>query len=75
MFPIDTHCSVILRRLGFVDREDDYEMMRRKIERLVPKEERGIASILFVEFGKDVCLTRRPKCNACPIKEFCEMKI
>jgi len=70
VIPVDTHVAVISRRLGLTKAEDP-KKIREDLHNLIPSELRRIVNLLFVEFGKDVCRTRNPRCSACPIKKFC----
>jgi endonuclease-3 len=68
---VDTHVAVISRRLGLTKSEDP-EKIREDLHRLIPINLRKNVNLLFVEFGKDVCRTFKPKCNVCPLKNYCE---
>jgi endonuclease-3 len=67
---VDTHVAVISRRLGLTKSEDP-EKIREDLHRLIPPKLRRSVNILFVEFGKDVCRTFKPKCSVCPLKNYC----
>ncbi|MDI6798582.1 MAG: endonuclease III, partial [Candidatus Aenigmarchaeota archaeon] len=67
---IDTHCKVIAKRLGLT-KSDDAERIREDLHRIVPKKYRRIINLLFVEFGKEICQTRLPRCYICPIVSLC----
>jgi endonuclease-3 len=68
---IDTHVFQVARRLGLT-KSDNPEKIREDLHKIIPEKFRLIVNLLFVEFGKEICRTIRPKCEACPIKEFCE---
>lgn len=68
--PVDTHVFVISKRLGLTN-EKTPDKVQEDLERKVPKNLQPILNCLFVEFGKDICLTRNPKHNICPIKGYC----
>jgi len=68
---VDTHVAVISRRLGLTKSEDP-EKIREDLHRLIPVKLRRSVNLLFVEFGKDVCRTVKPKCSVCPLKDYCE---
>ena len=40
---------------------------------LMPKEEQSDFCHRIVQFGRDVCSARAPKCGECPLRELCEM--
>jgi endonuclease III len=38
---------------------------------LFPKEQWGKLTDLMISHGRKICIARRPKCPACPIKQLC----
>jgi len=73
VIPVDTHVATISRRLGLTKSKDP-EKIRKDLHRIMPKRYRRIFNLLMVEFGKEVCRTRKPKCRICPIKDYCPSK-
>ena len=69
----DTHCIRICGRLGFYpeDKKDPLHT-ERVMEVLIPKEEQSDFCHRIVQFGRDVCTARAPKCAACPLKDACK---
>lgn len=68
----DTHCIRICGRLGFYPEEKkDPLYTERVMDALVPKEEQSDFCHRIVDFGRDVCTARAPRCDACPMAEFC----
>ena len=71
----DTHCIRICGRLGFYP---ESEKNPAKIEKLLDKYiEKSIQSDFchrIVLFGRDICTARAPKCDGCPMKNFCKHK-
>jgi len=49
-----------------------YEEIRNTLEKLTPEKDRYLVNLGFVRFGQDICLTRNPRCYACPLFEICE---
>jgi len=70
---VDTHVYRVSRRLGLVPKTANTPL---KVERLlikyIPKEQVHIAHHWLILHGRYVCLARTPKCNACPITQFCK---
>lgn len=69
----DTHCIRICGRLGFYpEREKNPE----KIEKILSKWVDGPVQSDFchriVQFGRDVCTARSPKCGECTLRGFCK---
>ena len=71
VLPIDTHIFRIMRRLGVADEDDDYESLRAKLERSTPPELRMKAHLALIEFGREICRSRSPRCRECPLKNIC----
>lgn len=69
---IDVHVEVCSKRLGLVRKEAKYLEIKETLESLTKEEERYLVNLGFVRFGQDICLTRNPRCYACPFFSFCE---
>lgn len=68
--PVDIHVFVISRRLGWSDKTKPHEV-ELDLEKNIPKKYWMDLNELLVRFGQDVCLTRNPKCEICPINKHC----
>lgn len=68
----DTHCIRICGRLGFYPEElkDPVKVERIMSEYLDPYEQSDFCHRI-VQFGRDVCIARSPKCAECPLGEIC----
>ena len=71
---VDVHVGVCVKRIGIVPANADVEEIRKRLEKLVPEKLRYIINNGFVEFGKEICRTRNPKCEICKIREICSFK-
>ncbi len=69
--PVDTHVHRISNRLGIADTKDPEET-ERVLEKKIPKKYWIEINRLMVEFGKNICQPRIPKCEKCPLAEFCD---
>lgn len=71
----DTHCIRICGRLGFYseDLKDPVKVEKIMSEFLAPEEQSDFCHRI-VQFGRDVCVARSPKCVDCPLSELCEGK-
>ncbi len=69
----DTHFIRIMARLGLTVGTNPFqvEMQARKI---LPPEESNDFCHRIVLFGRDICTARSPKCNECPLNNFCAKK-
>lgn len=66
----DTHMIRIANRLGLVNTKDPYKVELALRELLTP-ETSGDFCHRAVLFGRDVCDARKPKCESCPMNDFC----
>ena len=71
VLPVDVHIFRIMRRLGIAHKGDDYESLRAKIESEVSPQQRKPAHLILIEFGRQICRARNPRCGECPIGEYC----
>lgn len=69
--PVDTHVHRISNRLGIADTKDPEET-EKVLEEEIPKKYWIEINRLMVEFGKNICQPRIPKCEKCPLTEFCD---
>ena len=69
--PVDTHVHRISNRLGIADTNDPEET-EKILEEEIPKKYWIEINRLMVEFGKNICQPRIPKCEECPLTEFCD---
>lgn len=69
----DTHCIRICGRLGFYPEElkDPVKVERIMAECLEPVEQSDFCHRI-VQFGRDVCVARGPKCDGCPLGNVCK---
>jgi endonuclease-3 len=69
----DTHCIRICGRLGmYPESKKDPRHTESVMSALVPLEEQSDFCHRIVQFGRDVCIARSPRCEACPLCELCE---
>lgn len=70
----DTHFIRICNRLGFVKTVNPLQV-EAQMRRLLPPEKSNDFCHRTVLFGRDICVARRPKCEICPLGEFCPKKL
>ena len=68
---VDVHVHRIMNRLGYVKTKTPEETEFALRKKLPVKYWIDINSLL-VTHGQNVCKPQKPKCDICPIKEFCE---
>ena len=67
---VDTHCIRITRRLG-LHNEKDAGKIEKILKSILPPEESNDFCHRLVLFGRDICTARSPKCETCPLADFC----
>ena len=69
----DTHCIRICGRLGFYPEtlKDPYKVELILSEITAPEKQSDFCHRI-VQFGRDVCSARSPRCNACPLSKYCK---
>lgn len=71
----DTHCIRICGRLGFYPEEmKDPVKVERIMSGYLEPEEQSDFCHRIVQFGRDICIARSPRCAECPLSEICEGK-
>jgi len=71
----DTHCIRICGRFGMYDTKlKDPTKVEMIMSELVEPAEQSDFCHRIVQFGRDVCSARSPKCAECPIRELCKYK-
>lgn len=69
----DTHCIRICGRFGmYPETEKDPVRVERFMDALLPQELRCDFCHRIVQFGRDVCSARTPRCTECPVAPLCE---
>lgn len=69
----DTHCIRICGRFGmYPESLKDPVKVERIMDEFVAPEERSDFCHRVVQFGRDTCSARAPKCDSCPLSELCE---
>lgn len=68
----DTHCIRICGRLGFYpESEKNPAKIEKILDGCVEKPIQSDFCHRIVDFGRDVCTARSPKCTVCPMQSFC----
>jgi len=75
VFPVDTHCWRIARRLGWVrPTQRDKHCAPRDMDRLqskIPPELRYSLHVNLVSLGREICTSTAPGCGECPLSACC----
>jgi endonuclease-3 len=67
---VDTHVSRVSQRIGLTKNDDPVKIEFDLME-IVPKEEWTHLSNLLVWHGRRTCVARKPLCEICPIRKWC----
>ena len=68
---VDTHVNRVSRRLDLT-REQDPDKIEQDLKALFPKRTWSGLSMRFIQFGRDVCDAKRPRCGSCELFGLCE---
>lgn len=75
VFPVDTHCWRIARRLGWVrPTQKDGHCAPRDMDRLqskIPPSLRHSLHVNMISLGREICTPTAPMCARCPISAWC----
>ena len=66
----DTHCIRISNRLGIAVGKEP-EKVEHQLRKILPPEESNDFCHRLVQFGRDTCTARSPKCGNCPLSIHC----
>ncbi|OHB53488.1 MAG: endonuclease III [Planctomycetes bacterium GWF2_50_10] len=67
----DTHVIRLSRRLGLSENSEDPVKLEFDLREIVPQNNWTVMSHLLVFHGRAICQARKPKCELCPIAQYC----
>lgn len=67
---VDTHVKRVAGRLELTA-ETDPVKIEADLKALYPTEVWAGLSMRFIQFGRDVCIARKPRCEVCPMRKMC----
>lgn len=68
---IDTHAKRISNLIGFSEESDPLKI-EQDLLKIFPQNYLKDINHLFMWHGRNICVARNPKCDICPIKEYCQ---
>jgi endonuclease-3 len=68
--PVDTHVGRLSRRMGLTENDDPVKVEHDLME-LIPKEDWTDFGHRMIFHGRQVCHSRKPKCEECAVKKIC----
>jgi len=72
--PVDTHIARLTRRWRLV-RRANYEDTTAKLKSLIPPGRRARGHLVLIQFGREICQARRPRCEVCPVYDLCDATV
>ncbi len=67
---VDTHVKRVAKRLGLTPNLDP-EKVERDLMSLYPEDRWTQVSMTVIQFGRDVCDAKKPRCWECPLRDRC----
>ncbi|MCL2369188.1 MAG: endonuclease III [Alphaproteobacteria bacterium] len=72
---VDTHVMRNAHRYGWVSESDNTpEKIERALMKVIPKKYHAIANHVMVLHGRYICIARKPKCDMCPVRRYCDFQ-
>lgn len=68
---VDTHAKRILNKLGFSSEEDPLKI-EKDLLKVIPEKYYYDVNHLLVWHGRKTCIARKPQCEKCPVKTYCD---
>ena len=68
----DTHCIRITGLLGITDGSKDPLRVEQQLRACIPPEESNDFCHRMVLHGRAVCVARRPDCQSCTLRPWCD---
>jgi len=68
----DTHCIRIAGLLGLTDGTRDPAKVEQQLRQVLPPEESNDFCHRIVLHGRAVCIARRPQCQSCTLRPWCD---
>ncbi len=70
-FPVDTHIYRVTGRLGLRPPKMSAEAAHRHLAAAFPPSTYSTAHLNLIRHGREVCQARRPRCDACVLRDLC----
>ncbi|MDR1834964.1 MAG: endonuclease III [Fusobacteriaceae bacterium] len=68
---VDTHVKRLSNLTGLVEGLEDPVKIEQALMKIVPRKEWINISHFLILQGRDKCIARRPRCESCEIKKYC----
>lgn len=70
-FPVDTHILRVTKRLGWIPPTASAERAHDLLAELVPPRLYFRLHLNLIEHGRAICRAGKPRCEVCPLTDFC----
>jgi len=67
---VDTHVQRVSFRLGFSKHKDPIKI-EKDLGKLIPENRWTVFSNQAILFGREICMSRKPRCSSCALNEIC----
>jgi endonuclease III len=71
VFPVDTHCMRLFENLGLIGGRMRFEFAQDPLQAMVPPSIRKTLHVNAVAHGREICVPRAERCEACVIAHLC----
>ena len=71
---VDTHVHRLCNFFGVIDTKDEKESSK-VLNSIILSAYRSKLNFVLVVFGQTICTVKNPKCEECPVKEFCKESV
>ena len=70
---IDTNIRRVIGRIFFgVNGAPSKKVLEKKVEEILPTRRPDLWNHALMDLGATICVARKPKCEACPVKKLCQ---
>jgi len=67
---VDTHVKRVSNRIGLAS-SDNPDKIEAKLCKIIPQKRWTKATGLLILHGRNICIAKKPKCEICKIKDYC----
>ena len=68
---VDTHCFRVANRIGLTKSKNVLES-EMQLTKNVPENKHRLINQLLIQFGRDICNAKNPKCDKCKLRKYCQ---
>jgi len=68
---VDTHVMRLSQLIG-LSKNKNPEKIEKDLMKIIPKKDWIKISYLLMSHGRKICISKKPKCNICTIRKYCQ---